>query len=414
MNRPDRTSPPSLIARAVTLRRAWLAAALIAVALAFALPAAAQDSPHFITLNYWPLDAPHWYVIDYPDTEWTWNFLGLNPGKTCPPYLIHDRAESTAYWRDPSTPEATDWEQASHGNRWVSCYKGHAGTDIVAPAYSPVYAVAAGEVIGIQPGRDANGPNAVVTVQHHRDIAGYSADWIVRYIHLENNFPVLAGPVKEGQVIGFVGERGTNTHLHFEIDDLWDCKTPCIVNPWGPISLFFDDDHDHNPDPASSILEAAPPGIDLVRNGDFAQGWEGWMALSGSGEAIRDGGLYLALLKKAERAAGVQQILPYSLPAGTGFEVAVTLGNAGSAARSVWVSLRDVRGFERSTGCAFSLLPGQSSVVVRVRGVARAQWANLVLLVSAGPADGGAAVVVRQISVRAVEITGRPGCIGGR
>jgi len=391
------------------LRRA---APLVAVMglLAFALPAAAQDTPHFITLNYWPVDAPYNYVLDYPDTAWTRDFLGLNPGKGCPPYLIHDRDKAMAYWRDPAIPEDADWEQASHGNRWVSCYRGHAGTDIYAPPYAPVYAAADGDVVGVEPGRDDKGANAVVIVKHHREIAGFVADWIVRYVHLENNFPVISGRVVEGQLIGYVASRGTNTHLHFEMKDLWDCQSPCIVNPWGPTFYFFDDDHNRLPDPAPSILRAAPRGVNLVGNGDFAQGWTGWMALSGVGESIQVGALSLARPAAGARYAGVQQMIPYALPAGTAFEISLTLANPSIAPQSVWVSLRDARGFDRQVGGAFYLPAGSPAQVYRVRGAASEGWANLALLISAGNASGSA-VTVNHIAVRVSSVGGDPATV---
>jgi hypothetical protein len=88
----------------------------------------------------WPLDSSHYEITSYPNTSWTWSFLGLNPGYECPPYDIRALDNSEEYWRDPTIPEAQDRTQASPGNNGlVGCYSAgpsisqdHEGTDIKA------------------------------------------------------------------------------------------------------------------------------------------------------------------------------------------------------------------------------------------------------------------------------------------
>ena len=104
-----------------------------------------------LPLLYWPLDDEYRHILAYPNTEWTWAYLGLNPGNECPPYYSRSFEESWDYWRDPSIPLEQDWYQASRGHQKVACYSrdgdviDHRGTDITTPPLAPVYAVANGK-----------------------------------------------------------------------------------------------------------------------------------------------------------------------------------------------------------------------------------------------------------------------------
>jgi murein DD-endopeptidase MepM/ murein hydrolase activator NlpD len=56
-------------------------------------------------------------------------------------YLLN--LDSLVYWRDTTIPEAQDMALADpHQFEMVACYSPHAGTDIKAPAGTPVYAAA--------------------------------------------------------------------------------------------------------------------------------------------------------------------------------------------------------------------------------------------------------------------------------
>jgi murein DD-endopeptidase MepM/ murein hydrolase activator NlpD len=56
-------------------------------------------------------------------------------------YLLN--LDSLAYWRDISIPEEQDMALADpHQFEMVECYSPHAGTDIKAPAGTPVYVAA--------------------------------------------------------------------------------------------------------------------------------------------------------------------------------------------------------------------------------------------------------------------------------
>lgn len=105
----------------------------------------------------------------------------------------------------------------------------HAGVDFAVPVGTPVYAAAAGTVIGATP--TACGGNMAV-VRHENG-------WITRYFHLSHYAPGLheGQQVPQGFTLGLSGTTGTCTtgpHLHFElrIDD----------QPVDPLSVKMDDD----------------------------------------------------------------------------------------------------------------------------------------------------------------------------
>src|SRR5687768_14146700 len=92
-------------------------------------PAAAQEN-HYIPMLLWPLPDEYRWIMAYPDHGWSWYYLGLAPGKTCPPNSKRERDKSRDYWRDEGIDENADWNQASRGTRHLACYWHHAGTDI--------------------------------------------------------------------------------------------------------------------------------------------------------------------------------------------------------------------------------------------------------------------------------------------
>ncbi|WP_345751516.1 M23 family metallopeptidase [Microbacterium rhizophilus] len=90
----------------------------------------------------------------------------------------------------------------------------HEGADLLAAAWSPVYAVADGVVHFAGPSGGAYGN--LVTVNHVVD--GKKVE--TRSAHLINTPPVVKGQrVSAGQIIGYVGQTGNATidHLHIEV-----------------------------------------------------------------------------------------------------------------------------------------------------------------------------------------------------
>src|SRR5574340_59640 len=97
---PAGKSPAGIVTRII--RRAVLTlllALLLGSVPAARLVEAAPARYHYIPLFFWPLDDEYRTVYNYPDDSWTWDFLGLAPGKACPGYYNRDRASTYAVWR---------------------------------------------------------------------------------------------------------------------------------------------------------------------------------------------------------------------------------------------------------------------------------------------------------------------------
>ena len=110
------------------------------------------------------------------------------------------RVAAAPQWVRPASGPFT----SPFGQRWGRLHK---GIDIGAAYGSPVYAVGAG-VIGFA--RTHGGYGRRIEVRHGGTVTSYS--------HL-SRILVSGGPVRAGQVIGYVGSSGQSTgpHLHFEV-----------------------------------------------------------------------------------------------------------------------------------------------------------------------------------------------------
>lgn len=175
------------------------------------------ERPAFLA---WPLPA---YIglariSQFPNSAWSWNYLGLTPGYECPPmfgYLLN--VDSWPYWRDVNIPEAQDKAQADpHNFEMVACYStdgsigmpdGHEGTDIKAPARTPVYAAADGLV---QEWRNT-GLNSMIVLKHclrgNWDASFHCAggqQWYTTYMHIVLDQALLQENlfVAQGQELG--------------------------------------------------------------------------------------------------------------------------------------------------------------------------------------------------------------------
>lgn len=204
------------------------------------------DHPFFLM---WPLPA---YIglariSQYPNSPWTWNYLELNEGQQCPPmfgYLLN--VESWPYWRNPAIPEEQDKAQADpHNFDMVACYStdgniganGHEGTDIKAPAGTPVYASAEGRVMEWRP----DGLNSMIVLKHclggEWDGDGLCVggeQWYTTYMHIVANKDLLVEnlEVPTGTQVGAIYDQTINSHLHFEVGREKRGYTN-YVNPWG-------------------------------------------------------------------------------------------------------------------------------------------------------------------------------------
>lgn len=183
-------------------------------------------------------------ISQYPNTPWTWNYLGLNEGYQCPPMFGYLET-AYEYWRDASIPIEQDQAQADpHNFQMIECYttggaagkRGHEGTDIKAPADTPVYAVADGKIAGWR----LNDLNSMMVVKHclggdwdsQNQCAGKK--WYTTYMHLVLDKELFEEnlDVKQGEALGTIYNQGDNSHLHFEVG-LDKRSYENFVNPWG-------------------------------------------------------------------------------------------------------------------------------------------------------------------------------------
>jgi murein DD-endopeptidase MepM/ murein hydrolase activator NlpD len=201
------------------------------------------DHPIFLA---WPLPTRIGLarISQYPNSPWTWNYLGLNEGYQCPPMFGYLEL-SYDHWRDTSIPIEQDQAQADpHNFQMIECYttggavgkRGHEGTDIKAPADTPVYTVADGKIAGWW----LNGLNSMMVLKHclggdwdaQNQCSG--TKWYTTYMHLVLDEELFEEnlDVKQGEELGTIYNQGDNSHLHFEVG-LDKRSYENFVNPWG-------------------------------------------------------------------------------------------------------------------------------------------------------------------------------------
>ena len=157
-----------------------------------------------------------------------------NPTVTCAPKSSGASGDTSAFVSAPEvfnpmmegTYEiSSPWGYRMHPT--LGILKLHAGQDYAAPAGTPIYAAAAGEVVtaGMVDG------TGTVTIKH--DIDGQV--WYTSYLHMyEDGIYVHVGDkVTAGQLIAAVGSTGRSTgaHLHFEVRIANDDADESTVDP---------------------------------------------------------------------------------------------------------------------------------------------------------------------------------------
>lgn len=253
-----------------------------------AAPDLSGDRPVFLT---WVL--PPYIglarISQYPNSPWTWNYLGLNEGYQCPPmfgYLLN--VDSWAYWRNPSIPEEQDKAQADPNQfEMVECYStdenvganGHAGTDVKAPAGTPVYAAADGKVKEWRP----PGLNSMIVLKHCLggawDESNQCVDgreWYTTYMHIVASDELLTEnfTVTQGMPLGTIYDQSINSHLHFEVG-LGERGYTTFENPWGNDEapwlgcMWLDQSICPKPDPDFNRMAFQTTGGLSIRQGDM-------------------------------------------------------------------------------------------------------------------------------------------------
>lgn len=203
-----------------------------------------DDRPVFLA---WPL--PSYIgaarISQFPNSPWTWNYLGLNPGQQCTPAFGYLES-SLPTWRDTSLSWEEDAAQADpHQFQMIACYatageagaNGHEGTDIKAPVGTPVVASADGKVAGWRIGNI----NDMLVLKHclggtwdeNQECSG-GTKWYTTYMHInvESSMQQMDLDVQAGTSLGTIINQGDNSHLHFEVG-LDKRNYDNFVNPWG-------------------------------------------------------------------------------------------------------------------------------------------------------------------------------------
>ena len=183
-------------------------------------------------------------ISQFPNSPWTWNYLGLNPDQQCTPAFGYLES-SLSTWRDTSLSWEDDAAQADpHQFQMIACYategvagtNGHEGTDIKALVGTPVLASADGKVADWR----LSGLTAMIVLKHCLDGAWDANNdctgtkWYTTYMHIivDTTLQQKNMDVKEGAVLGTIYDQGENSHLHFEVGlDKRDYAN--YVNPWG-------------------------------------------------------------------------------------------------------------------------------------------------------------------------------------
>lgn len=105
--------------------------------------------------------------------------------------------------------------------------EGHHGIDIAKTGVVAIYATASGTVSRVQPDKTFGTYGNMVTIKH-------ASGWESLYGHLAQYIVRVGQVVKQGQIIGYMGDTGGSTgqHLHFELHKGgWNNQYSNEVNP---------------------------------------------------------------------------------------------------------------------------------------------------------------------------------------
>jgi murein DD-endopeptidase MepM/ murein hydrolase activator NlpD len=128
------------------------------------------------------------------------SFASPEPSNPSPPV---EPVRPVKAWVAPAEGEIT----SGFGERWGSVHK---GVDIANDIGTPIRASSSGTVIDSGP---ASGYGRWIRIAHRGDVVSI-------YGHIEESFVVVGQPVRAGQLIAAMGDRGESTgpHLHFQIE----------------------------------------------------------------------------------------------------------------------------------------------------------------------------------------------------
>ena len=117
-------------------------------------------------------------------------------------------------------------------------------------------------------------------------------------------------------------------------------------------------------------LPTMPANTDLVRNGDFSDGYANWLRFGDVTRALYNG--VMAFKRDGSGSdGGVFYSFPYTVPTGTTLEVVLELGNSSNLTKTADVRLHDSTG---SFSCQFIVPPNTPVQPYVLRGSAGASW----------------------------------------
>jgi hypothetical protein len=151
----------------------------------------------------------------------------------------------------------------------------------------------------------------------------------------------------------------------------------------------------HKPPPA--------PNVNLLSNGDFSAGTDGWTPSGQLNWTVQDGILRFTRLRTNESPnwATFYQDIDAGINAYTPFESTLQLGNASGIAKTVTISVFNRSGKDYgSIECAFSIPPNTPLTEYTIRGVAVNTWASARFEIGVNPPDGSPAALVDNITLQ--------------
>jgi murein DD-endopeptidase MepM/ murein hydrolase activator NlpD len=259
--------------------------------------------------------------------------------------------------------------------------------------------------------------------------------WIKSQCVADYSSSNCAVPIRAGEIIGQEGNTGYSTapHLHIEFGQAYGVVpymdqdgslvyagyiykeqniafrgyTVTQVTHWQ-----WGDLHQ------ASHGEQMPLGMNVVRNGDFAEGTVGWVASGQISWQVHDGVMRIMRLRTTDPPdwARFYQDLNYGAPANTPLEFRISVGNDSYVRKTISIALLNSAG--RQYGimvCDFAVEAHTEPQPYALRGVTNSTWANVRLEIGVNPPDSVPAALIRDIVVQRLPLTASttPGCIQG-
>lgn len=149
-----------------------------------------------------------------------------------------------------------------------------------------------------------------------------------------------------------------------------------------------------------SVTNTLPPNTNVVANGKFELGMNGWYTWGGiQGAGVNDQVLSFYRRAGSTNPAVVYQDLDYRVPQNTPLRATVFLGNSSNVAKNVTIHLRRSNSWDGAISCVFTLLPDTPMQKYTVFGTNPAGWVGVRVEVQGESDDGLPAYLVDKVKV---------------